>query len=270
MRVVGLVSGGKDSCYNLLQCVAAGHEVVCLAHLVPADTSSQEEDSQMYQTVGWDSVNKVAEALGLPLYVETVRGSSLSTERDYQPTESDEVEDLYRLLARLKEEAAVTAVSVGAILSDYQRVRVENVCGRLGLTVLAFLWQRDQAELLAEMVSVGLEAVLVKVACLGLGRKHLGASLAQMESELTTLSRKFGVNVCGEGGEYETFTLDSPLFRKKLSITSSQIIAHSDDAFAPVFLMSPQCQATDKPHISLTSSQEDLLRYHSVVISYLS
>ena len=112
----------------------------------------------------------------LPLHVETVRGSSLSIERDYQPTESDEVEDLYRLLARVKEEEEdVTAVSVGAILSDYQRVRVENVCGRLGLTVLAFLWQRDQAELLAEMISAGLEAVLVKVACLGLGRKHLGA-----------------------------------------------------------------------------------------------
>ena len=28
------------------------------------------------------------------------------------------------------------------------------------------------------------------------------------------LKDKFGVNVCGEGGEYETFTLDSPLFKK--------------------------------------------------------
>ena len=73
------------------------------------------------------------------------------------------MEDLYRLLARVKEEAGVTAVSVGAILSDYQRVRVEHVCSRLGLTVLAFLWQRDQSELLSEMISAGLEAVLVKV-----------------------------------------------------------------------------------------------------------
>lgn len=44
------------------------------------------------------------------------------------------------------------AVSVGAILSDYQRVRVESICARLGLTVLAFLWRRDQSELLHEMV----------------------------------------------------------------------------------------------------------------------
>ena len=38
----------------------------------------------------------------------------------------------------------VEGVSCGAILSNYQRLRVENCCRRLGLTVLAYLWQRDQ------------------------------------------------------------------------------------------------------------------------------
>lgn len=35
MRVVALISGGKDSCYNMVQCVAAGHDVVALANLRP-------------------------------------------------------------------------------------------------------------------------------------------------------------------------------------------------------------------------------------------
>ncbi len=35
MRVVALVSGGKDSCYNMMKCVAAGHEIVALANLQP-------------------------------------------------------------------------------------------------------------------------------------------------------------------------------------------------------------------------------------------
>jgi len=94
--------------------------------------------------------------------------------KDYLPTEGDEVEDLYRLLERVVREMGVKGVAVGAILSDYQRVRVESVCLRLGLTPLAYLWQRDQAELLNEMVRVGMESVLVKVACLGLNGKHLG------------------------------------------------------------------------------------------------
>jgi len=29
-------------------------------------------------------------------------------------------------------------------------------------------------------------------------------------------NEKFGLNVCGEGGEYETFTLDCPLFKKRI------------------------------------------------------
>ena len=35
MRVVGLVSGGKDSIYNLMECVRCGHEIVVLANLRP-------------------------------------------------------------------------------------------------------------------------------------------------------------------------------------------------------------------------------------------
>jgi len=29
-------------------------------------------------------------------------------------------------------------------------------------------------------------------------------------------NEQFGLNVCGEGGEYETFTLDCPLFKKRI------------------------------------------------------
>ena len=53
----------------------------------------------------------------------------------------------------------------------------------------------------------------VKVACLGLTRKHLGLTLAQMAPQLNSLAAKYGVNVCGEGGEFETFTLNCPIFR---------------------------------------------------------
>lgn len=34
-KVIGLISGGKDSCFNLLHCVANGHELVALATLTP-------------------------------------------------------------------------------------------------------------------------------------------------------------------------------------------------------------------------------------------
>ena len=72
----------------------------------------------------------------------------------------------------------------GAILSDYQRVRVENVCSRLGLVSLSYLWRRDQAELFDEMIDSKVEAILIKVATLGLDGKHLGLSLSQVRDHL--------------------------------------------------------------------------------------
>ena len=60
-------------------------------------------------------------------------------------------------------------------------------CRRLGLTALCYLWQRDQGELLSEMVEAGLEAVLIKVAGIGLTTKHLGKTLREMQPTLLKL-----------------------------------------------------------------------------------
>lgn len=60
-------------------------------------------------------------------------------------------------------------------------------CSRLGLTSLAYLWQRNQAELLDEMIQAGMEAILIKVAGIGLTPDHLGKTLAQMQPHLIKL-----------------------------------------------------------------------------------
>ena len=66
---------------------------------------------------------------------------------------------------------------------------MENVCSRLGLVSLAPLWRRDQSELLQEMIDCGVEAVIIKCAALGLEERHLGRSLAEMQSRLEDLVR---------------------------------------------------------------------------------
>ncbi|XP_051881447.1 diphthine--ammonia ligase isoform X3 [Pristis pectinata] len=248
MRVIALVSGGKDSCYNMMQCVAAGHEIVALANLRPAN-HKDELDSYMYQTVGHEAIDLYSEAIGLPLYRHTIKGSSVAIGRDYSECEGDEVEDLYHLLKQIKEKEAVEGVAVGAILSDYQRVRVENVCKRLNLQPLAYLWRRNQEDLLREMILSNVQAVIIKVAAFGLDpEKHLGKTLDQIEPHLNQISQKYGVHVCGEGGEYETFTLDCPLFRKRIVVDSSDVVIHSADAFAPVgYLRLLNLHLEDKP-----------------------
>uniref|UniRef100_A0ABK0M0B6 Diphthine--ammonia ligase n=1 Tax=Rattus norvegicus TaxID=10116 RepID=A0ABK0M0B6_RAT len=213
--------GGKDSCYNMMRCIAEGHQIVALANLRPDDNQveSDELDSYMYQTVGHHAIDLYAEAMALPLYRRTIRGRSLETGRVYTRCEGDEVEDLYELLKLVKEKEEIEGVSVGAILSDYQRVRVENVmCAR-----------NMQVSPCASTIEM---PILIRT-CLD-PDKHLGKTLGEMEPYLLELSKKYGVHVCGEGGEYETFTLDCPLFKKKIVVDTSEAVIHSADAFAPV------------------------------------
>uniref|UniRef100_A0A8D2L7V4 Diphthine--ammonia ligase n=1 Tax=Varanus komodoensis TaxID=61221 RepID=A0A8D2L7V4_VARKO len=221
----------------MMHCVAAGHQIVALANLRPAENKEgiDELDSYMYQTVGHHAIELYAEAMGLPLYRHTITGTGVATGKTYTRCKDDEVEDLYQLLKLIKDKENVEAVSVGAILSDYQRVRVEDVCKRLALQPLAYLWRQNQETLFREMISSDIQAIIIKVAALGLDPvKHLGKTLCEMEPYLLELSKKYGVHICGEGGEYETFTLDCPLFKKKIVVDSSEVVVHSADAFAPV------------------------------------
>lgn len=273
MKVIALISGGKDSTFNMMECIRHGHEIVALVNLRPPQSMSvknesrqeqhnneieliQELDSYMYQSVGNELIELYAQAVELPLYRAQITGTVLNQNLEYEPTDSnDEVEDLYRVLKHCKEDMEqkngylIEAVSSGAILSTYQKNRVENICERLGMTSLAYLWSRNQAELLNEMVQSGIDAILIKVACMGLKpEKHLGKTIAEMRPYLMELETKFGANVCGEGGEYESLTLDCPLFkRKKIQIKDYEMKIHSNDAFAQVgYLIFKQFCLVDK------------------------
>nr|XP_039248705.1 diphthine--ammonia ligase-like [Styela clava] len=235
MRVIALISGGKDSCFNMMHAHLEGHDIVGLANLYPSDTSKDELDSYMYQTVGHEAIELYSEAMEIPLFRRKISGTSKIIDLNYVPDDSDEVEDLYELLKEIQRTLHFDAVASGAILSDYQRIRVESVCSRLGVTSLSYLWRRNQEELLQEMIASGLKAVLIKTAALGLDpRKHLGKTLNEVSETLHKLNKEYGCHVCGEGGEFETFTLDCPLFKKRIVIDGSDIIIHSDDYFAPV------------------------------------
>ncbi|KVI09566.1 hypothetical protein Ccrd_012047 [Cynara cardunculus var. scolymus] len=258
----------------MMKCVQYGHEVrllhvymdevvVALANLLPADDAVDELDSYMYQTVGHQIVVSYAKCMGVPLRHDL----------SYKTTPGDEVEDMYILLKEVKKQIpAVTAVSSGAIASDYQRLRVENVCSRLGLISLAYLWKLDQSLLLQEMIETGIFAITVKVAAIGLDpSKHLGKEMSYLWPHLLKLKeyvgcikkfylcflyqhfKLYGSNVCGEGGEYETLTLDCPLFEvsllyARIVLDEFQLVLQSSNSIAPVGFLHPLAfHCEDKP-----------------------
>lgn len=243
MKVIALLSGGKDSLFNLYLASKENHEIVAIANLKPPN-ESDELDSYMYQTVGHQAIERIAEALDKPLFRANITGTIKNKDLNYTTPrdEEDEVEQLYCLLKDIREKHGVEfdAVSVGAIASSYQKSRVENICQRLNLTMLAYLWNEDQDSLLQKMIDNNFDAILIKVACMGLSKKHIGLSIKTMQEYLRKLRDEYGANVCGEGGEYETLVLDCPLYKKRLVLDSYDIVCHSDDPYAPVFYLNPR------------------------------
>jgi diphthine-ammonia ligase len=225
MKFVGLLSGGKDSMYAVSKAIGMGHECVCVASLF----SATEKDSFMFQTTGTNLVSALARAIGKPLCSRRLQGASLCQTMHYSPTGQDEVEDLLLLLQDVKWRFPdVQAVVSGAVLSDYQRLRVEHVCRELGLLSVSPLWQMGQSDLLNEMIEAGFEAVLVKISAVGLTPSHLNKPISELRECFEELVRpmqhkRFGFNVCGEGGEYETLMIDAPFFKKRLVVQESTL-----------------------------------------------
>ena len=272
MRFVALVSGGKDSFYSVLEAIRQGHELVACGHLAPLATRAraspddeekeEEEESYMYQTAASECIPTLVEqCLGVPLYVRELRGKSRDTSLVYdhnnnndntdmeEDNPADEVEDLHRLLRTvLAAHPDVTAVTSGAILSTYQRTRIESVCSRLSLTPLSYLWRiGTQRSLLRCMLEDGIDAVLVKVASPPglLPHRHLNKSLGQLfhSGHLDRLKERFDFHICGEGGEYETLVLDAPIFRKRLVLDEVEIV-DTDDGVG--ILRVTKCHAESK------------------------
>lgn len=247
MKFVALISGGKDLFYNLHHCLTQGHELAALANLYPVERD--EIDLFMFQTVGHDVIDFYQNCLDVPLYRQPIKGGSKNQNLEYEKTADDEIEDLYCLLQRVLEaQPDVKGVSCGAILSQYQRTRVEHVCKQLGLTPLAYLWQRDQQELMAEMCELGLDARLIKVAAIGLNTGHLGKTIQQMYPVLLGLNQRFDVHICGEGGEFETLVFDACYFKKRLEVVEQEIILLDND----VAYLKVKVEVKDKAESLLT------------------
>lgn len=269
LNVIALISGGKDSFFSLLHCLQNGHRVVALANLYPPDAQdtatsqtqiinprdaigkpkAREQDgdvnekdlnSFMYQTVGHEVIPLYAAATGLPLYRQPILGGAAHHERDYAYDAAvenvDETESMIPLLQTImKNHPEANALCSGAILSTYQRTRVESIALRLGLTPLAYLWKypvlpsptasANDSQLLLDMEAAGLEARIIKVASAGLDEDNLWqvASSDAGATRIRNALRKFGIAdgaALGEGGEFETIVLNGPsqAFKKAIAV----------------------------------------------------
>ena len=116
----------------------------------------------------------------------------------------------------------IEGIVTGAIASVYQSTRIQKSCADLNLWCFNPLWQSSQTDLLLNLISGGYEICITAVAADYLDESWLGKQITiETISELLALANKHKINPAGEGGEFETFVLNSPLFKKKLTISDS-------------------------------------------------
>ncbi len=204
MRVAALYSGGKDSNAALYLATLKGMRVACLITI-----RARREDSMMFHVPAIEMTRLQSEALGIPQIFFESRG--------------DEIEDLRMALRMAVDEYDVEGVVTGALLSDYQRMRINMVCEDLGLKTFCPLWRKRQDEYMIELIEMGFKFIITSISTYGLPPSLLGKVLTMEDViEINRRARIYGFNPAFEGGEAETLVLDMPLFRRRIEIRRSR------------------------------------------------
>ena len=208
MNAAVLFSGGKDSVYATYLATQQDITITCLLTLF-----SENKESYMFHTPSITKVEKQAEVMNLPLIIQKTRGEK-----------EKELIDLEYIIKHAKDHCNINAVITGAVESAYQASRVQRICDKLNLECFNPLWQKDQLELVQDIIAAGFDVIITGVFAYPLDQTWVGRHIdTSFVEEVQTLNERYKINIAGEGGEFESYVLNCPLFSTPLSIKNKNI-----------------------------------------------
>ncbi|MFW6026004.1 MAG: diphthine--ammonia ligase [Candidatus Woesearchaeota archaeon] len=208
MKLSAMVSGGKDSLYSLYYYHILGHDIKSIIKV-----KSENQYSWMFHSAKIDFVDIQAKLLKIPKTVIKTEGEK-----------EKELIQLKKGLKKIKKKYGIEGIIVGAIDSDYQRMRIARICQEIGLKVFTPLWRKEYKKYNKILMDSGFKYTLSKIMCDGINTKWIGKEInksnyKELEKEL--IENK--VNVVYEGGEAETLVLNMPLFKKEIRLIDYDI-----------------------------------------------
>lgn len=213
MNSIVLYSSGKDSTYALNWAIKNNHNVQLLT------VFSELKESYMYHTTNIELTELSAKALQLPLIKVLTKG--------------EKEKELIPLKKKLKE-LNCDAVISGAIRSEYQKNRVDKICNELKIKSIAPIWHKNALKYMKELIK-NYEIIFTSVSCYGMEKNWLGRKLNKKTlDDLILLNKKYKINIEGEGGEYETFVLNSPIHKKKIVVEEGNVIWKRDSGILKI------------------------------------
>lgn len=208
MKLATLFSGGKDSTFATYLMKKKGHNIVCLMSMI-----SENKDSYMFHTPSISKTKKQAEVMDIPLITDTTKGEK-----------EEELKDLIRIIERAKEEYKIDGIITGALHSNYQASRIQKICDDLDLKCVNPLWHKNEFEYLQELIDNGFDILVIGISAYPLDGSWLGRKIdKKFIEEVRKLHEKYKIHPAGEGGEFETFVLNCPLFKRKLKLIDQKI-----------------------------------------------
>ena len=206
-------SGGKDAALSYYRAMK-DFQVTHLLNMVA-------EDGEISRSHGirTDVLKLQGEAMGLP--VVQVRSSWETYEAEFK-----------RALADLKDKGVETGI-FGDIDLEEHREWVERVSSESGMEVTLPLWgEKNRKNLIDELIEAGFEAVVVAVKTDVLGPEWLGRRIDH--DFVRDISKIKEVDISGENGEYHTFVVSGPIFKKKVNILKSEKITRDRHCFLDI------------------------------------
>lgn len=213
MKLGVLFSGGKDSCYAAYL-ASKENEISCLLTVI-----SKNLDSYMFHTSNIEITKLQAKSMDLPILIKETLGEK-----------EEELEDLKNLIKKAISEYKIEGLVTGALFSEYQSSRIENICRELKIKCINPLWHMNPEEELNGLIKNNFKFILTSVAADGLDKSWLNKIITEKEIiKLKELNKKYGVSLIGEGGCFESLVLNCPLFKKELKITDFEIKMESEN-----------------------------------------
>jgi len=207
MKLGILFSGGKDSTYATFLAKKQGNEIVCLMTI-----HSENKYSYMFHTPSIKKTKEQARVMNIPLLIGKTKG-----EKEL------ELIDLERIISKAIKKYKIEGIVTGALHSDYQATRIQKICAKLKIKCINPLWHKNEIEYLNELINNKFKIIIIGVAAYPLDQTYLGRIINKsFIDEVRILKEKYNIHPAGEGGEFESFVLDCPLFSKPLKLKKSK------------------------------------------------
>lgn len=207
-------SGGKDSCFALIQAIQEGYRPQVLLNVL-----NEEGRISRSHGIPADILQAQAAAMQLPIHLIS------SSWQEYEAK-------FVGALQQLTQQYSLTHAVFGDIDLQAHRDWEEKVCAQAGLTALLPLWQQNRKTLVYQMLDAGIETMIVSCNTT-MGERFLGKMLT---TELVTELESLGVDVCGENGEFHTLVLNCPIFNKALKVLAGKKLLHNGYWFTELTL----------------------------------